>query len=150
MLTGKEKGTKSSQVINTLIIFWFTQLQFSLRAVFELFFRKTPFKGEFCVFAGTDEVLKFLSSFRFDFKTRRLNISTTFYHLRYTEDDILYLKKVMPACEEEFWSYLFALDCSKVRVYAMKQGEVLRPCFDFEMPIVLISIDRLFSLVSLS
>ena len=34
-------------------------------AIFELFFRKCPFKGNFAIFAGLDEIAQFLQNYKF-------------------------------------------------------------------------------------
>ena len=34
-------------------------------AVFDLFFRKNPFDGEYTIFAGLEEVLRYIACFRF-------------------------------------------------------------------------------------
>ncbi|KAL7537296.1 hypothetical protein ACHAXR_007717 [Thalassiosira sp. AJA248-18] len=81
-------------------------------AHFELFFRKNPFGGSYTLFAGLDEVLKFLSNFRF------------------SESDIEYLRNTpqLNHCEDAFFDgYLANLDCSEVIVHAMKEGSMAFP-----------------------
>ncbi|KAL7541019.1 hypothetical protein ACHAWF_006837 [Thalassiosira exigua] len=82
------------------------------RAHFELFFRKNPFGGSYTLFAGLDEVLKFLSNFRF------------------SEDDLAYLRTIpsLRHCEPAFFDeYLANLDCSEVTVHAMREGSMAFP-----------------------
>lgn len=57
-------------------------------AVFDAFFRKCPFKGEYCILAGVDEVTRFLNTFSF------------------TASQIDYLKKIMPTADLKFFDYL--------------------------------------------
>jgi len=84
-------------------------------AVFELFFRKNPFKGQYTIFCGLDESLKLLQSFQF------------------TQDDIEYLKSTpaLEHCEKEFFDdYLLnglngAL--SSLKVYSVQEGTVVFP-----------------------
>ena len=78
-------------------------------AVFDLFFRKCPFQGEFCIFAGLDEVLKFLS------------------HYSFSDSDIVYLQELMPNAEPAFFEWLSQLDCSTVKVHAAEEGSVVFP-----------------------
>lgn len=79
------------------------------RAVFDLYFRKNPFGGEFTVFAGLEECIKFIANFKF------------------TEHDICFLKSVMPMCEDAFFDYLREVDCSDVEVYSIPEGSVVFP-----------------------
>ncbi|GJQ15374.1 hypothetical protein GpartN1_g7165.t1 [Galdieria partita] len=78
------------------------------QAVFDLFFRKCPFDGEFAIFAGLEECIRFLATFRF------------------TESDIQFLKNVIQA-EEEFFNWLRYLDASQVVVYGVSEGSVVFP-----------------------
>lgn len=78
-------------------------------SVFDLFFRKSPFEGEYCVFAGLDECLQHCSSFAF------------------SQGDIDYLKTIMPTCEPAFFDYLLGLNCSKVKIYAIDEGSLVYP-----------------------
>ena len=79
-------------------------------AVFDLFFRTNPFHGEFCIFAGLDEVLRLLTTFRF------------------SAEDVKYLQSLMPNCESEFFDWLLTLDCSKTKVYSLEEGSVRFGC----------------------
>ena len=79
-------------------------------AVFDLFFRKNPFQGEYTIFAGLDECLRYIENFKF------------------TQRDIDYLKSIPDylKIEEAFWTYMLSLDASQLRMLALREGSV---CF---------------------
>ncbi|KAK4260087.1 hypothetical protein QN277_003252 [Acacia crassicarpa] len=80
------------------------------RAVFDLYFRKNPFGGEFTVFAGLEECIKFIANFKF------------------TEEEIKFIQQTLPpSCEDGFFDYLRGIDCSDVEVYAIPEGTVVFP-----------------------
>ena len=78
-------------------------------AVFDLFFRKNPFGGEFAIYAGLEEKLRLFENFHF------------------TDDHIAYLKEQMPQSEKSFFDWLKSVDCSKMKIYALKEGTVAYP-----------------------
>ncbi|KAL6044059.1 Nicotinate phosphoribosyltransferase [Balamuthia mandrillaris] len=79
-------------------------------SVFDLFFRKNPFGGEFTIFAGLEEVIRYVNSFSF------------------RPSQIEQLKQVMPpGCDPEFYDWLATVDSSKVRVVALKEGSLVFP-----------------------
>lgn len=78
----------------------------NLSSVFDLFFRKNPFGGEFCIFAGLEEVLVFVENYKF------------------LPEHVDYLRTLLPDCEEGFFEYLLSIDCSQVQLHAMKEGTV--------------------------
>ena len=79
------------------------------RAVFELFFRRNPFGGEFTVFAGLEEVLRFVSDYHF------------------TDEDIDYLRSIMPDCDPAFYHWLKSVDCSQIRISSLREGTMAFP-----------------------
>ncbi|KAJ3675161.1 hypothetical protein LUZ60_004203 [Juncus effusus] len=79
------------------------------RAVFDLYFRKNPFGGEYTVFAGLEECIHLIANFKL------------------SHDDISYLRTAMPLCEEGFFNYLEELNCKDVEVYAIPEGSVVFP-----------------------
>ncbi|XP_070523933.1 nicotinate phosphoribosyltransferase isoform X4 [Cardiocondyla obscurior] len=79
-------------------------------AVFDLFFRKNPFQGEFTIFAGLEECIKFLNKFH------------------YSSSDIKYLKSTMdPTVDQRFFDYLQSLTAKNVTIYAIDEGSVVFP-----------------------
>nr|CAI5828587.1 unnamed protein product [Callosobruchus analis] len=95
-------------------------------AVFDLFFRKNPFQGEFTIFAGLEECLKFLNKFH------------------YSDSDIDYLRNTLPAnTEEEFFEYLRSVNASDIRLYAMAEGYVAfprLPLMRIEGPLIIVQL----------
>ena len=78
-------------------------------AVFDLFFRKNPFGGEFTIFAGLEDAQLFLEQFRFN------------------DEDIAYLQEILPKCDRGFFEWLRSIDCSKIKVWGMDEGTIAFP-----------------------
>ena len=78
-------------------------------AVFDLFFRQNPFHGEFAIYAGLEEKLRLLENFHF------------------SSDHIAYLKDQMPQCDKQFFDWLKNVDCSGIKIHALKEGTISFP-----------------------
>lgn len=95
-------------------------------SVFDMFFRTNPFHGEFTIFAGLEEVLKFLQNFR------------------YSDGDIDYLRETLPpGVEDEFFDYLRNLTADDVTLYALEEGSVAFPrvpLIKIEGPLIIVQL----------
>lgn len=95
-------------------------------SVFDLFFRNNPFQGEFTIFAGLEECLKFLENFH------------------YSDSDIEYLKLTLPdSIEDGFYEYLRNLDAKDVTLYALDEGSVAFPrvpLIKIEGPLIIVQL----------
>jgi nicotinate phosphoribosyltransferase len=78
-------------------------------AVFDMFFRKNPFGGEFCIFGGLEEAVRFVQTFRF------------------TADHVAHVRSLLPTADPAFFDWLAGVDCSAVKVYAVAEGTVVFP-----------------------
>ena len=78
-------------------------------ALFELFFRRKPFGGEYTIFCGLDECLKLV---------RQVS------NFEFAESDIEYVASSpsLRNCDPAFWDYLLAINCSEAELHAMKEG----------------------------
>lgn len=79
-------------------------------AVFDLFFRSPPFNGEYCVFAGLEDVLTFLDEYAF------------------TAEDVEYLRsQVIADAQPGFFSWLLTLRPTALTVRALPEGTIAFP-----------------------
>merc|ERR1719461_398599 len=88
---------------------YFVADQHKQPAVFDLFFRKCPFKGEITVFCGLDECLKFINNFRF------------------SKEEVAWLRSTYKSWKPEFFDYLETVDCSEITVFAQEEGSIVFP-----------------------
>lgn len=79
------------------------------QSVFEAFFRKNPFKGKFTIFAGIEEVIKYVKA------------------LKFRPEHIAYLKTQLPNAPQEYFDWLATVDTSKVKVFGIKDGRLVFP-----------------------
>jgi nicotinate phosphoribosyltransferase len=76
-------------------------------AVFDLYFRKTPFSGEYAIFAGLEECMKFIASYSF------------------SESDVKFIQSVLPNADAAFLDYLRTLNTTDLTVYAVDEGTLV-------------------------
>ncbi len=77
-------------------------------AIFDVFIRKNPFGGGYCVFSGLEEVIEYIKNLHFDM------------------EDIQLLRKNHPELTEDFLNYLKNFKFSG-EIYAMEEGEIFFP-----------------------
>ncbi len=85
---------------------YFRSKRHTERVSFDYFFRNTPFKGGYVIFAGLADVIKVIKEFRF------------------YREDLLYLSSL--GFDDEFLEYLKSFEF-KGTIYAMREGEVVFP-----------------------
>jgi nicotinate phosphoribosyltransferase len=89
---------------------WWKHGHAAREAVADLYFRRNPFGGEFTVFAGAAEVVRFLAAYRF-----------SAHHLER-------LRVLLPAdTDPAFFDWLGALTLERVRVRALREGSLAFP-----------------------
>lgn len=95
-------------------------------AVFDLFFRKNPFHGEFTIFAGLGDCLAFIENFH------------------YSKSDIAYLQSILPPqTESEFFDYLLNISSKDLTIYALDEGTIVFPkipLIRLEGPLILVQL----------
>jgi nicotinate phosphoribosyltransferase len=93
----------------TIALGYFTQGRQDEPACFDLFYRTQPFKGSFAVFAGLEEAIRFVSTYKF------------------SEDELSYIARNLPDAPPAFIDYLRAIDMGRVRITAFREGTIVFP-----------------------
>jgi nicotinate phosphoribosyltransferase len=95
--------------VSMVYAYWKSGRQNNISA-FDLFFRKNPFRGEFTIFAGLSQILKFMETFKV------------------TVEHINFLKQILPNADPEFFIWFKEeLKLKDVIVYAPIEGTVVFP-----------------------
>ncbi|HET8753518.1 MAG TPA: nicotinate phosphoribosyltransferase [Salinimicrobium sp.] len=102
----KFTGSYTDQYQLTMGQVFFLKGKKDVKANFDYFFRKLPFKGGYAIFAGLENVLRVLQDFRFD------------------QEDISFLQK--QDFQPEFLKYLKDFRFSG-KIYSMREGEIVFP-----------------------
>ncbi|MBN2382253.1 nicotinate phosphoribosyltransferase [bacterium] len=79
------------------------------RAVFDLIFRKNPFGGEFSLFTGLEDVLRFIEAYCI------------------SDEQLGYIRHTLPGCEAGFFDWLKGVNCRDVMVHAIPDGTIVMP-----------------------
>ena len=98
----------------TMIYSYYQNDRHLIPSIFELFFRKNPFAGEYTIVAGVDECLKYINTFAF------------------TKEDIEYLQSIpaLSYCRPDFFhSFLLSLHTKipDITIRAIPDGTVVFP-----------------------
>lgn len=89
--------------------------------------------GEFTIFAGLDECVRFMQNFKFTKDDIEYVTSSVLPHSFFNDFNqrvglCSYLRTTLPPyVEEEFYEYLQGLDTSKVTMHAIDEGSVVFP-----------------------
>ena len=85
------------------------------------------FQGEFTIFAGLEDCLRFVENFRFSAS----GWLSSLHGLDLPMSDIEFVRKILPSdANEGFFEYLRLLSCDRVRIEAVPEGSVVFPKVD--------------------
>ena len=102
-------GNRINMKSRLYLIYIFERIvSFFLSLYFHFYIQFLAFGGEYTIFAGLEECLKFIKNYKFH------------------ASDIDYLRSVLPEyVEDGFFKYLSELNMNDIKVYAVREGNFL-------------------------